>query len=113
MDISSLATKPQLQEIKLDDEEIIDSYGEPITFWMKDHLDLETYFDFYRYQQESSSDQLMNTMRKIILNAEGKQAIADDCILPLDITLSVMVKINDNLGKSKAKSSMKKVGTQV
>jgi hypothetical protein len=86
MDISSLATKPQLQEIKLDDQEIIDSYGEPITFWMKDHLDLETYFDFYRYQQESSSDQLMNTMRKIILNAEGKQAIADDCILPLDIT---------------------------
>jgi hypothetical protein len=113
MDIGSLATKPQLQEIKLDEQDIIDSYGESITFWMKDHLDLATYFDFYKFQQESTSDQLMNTLRKIILNAEGKQAIADDCILPVDITLAVMVKINDNLGKSKAKSSKKKVGTQV
>jgi hypothetical protein len=113
MNISKLATKPQLQEIKLDDQDIVDSYGEIITFWMKDHLDLATYFDFYKFQQESSSDQLMNTLRKIILNEEGKQAIEDDCILPVDITLAVMVKINENLGKSKAKSSKKKVGTQV
>jgi len=112
MDISKLATKPTLIEIKLDEAEIIENYGEEITFWMRDHLDLGTYFDFYKFQQESTSEQLMSTLRKIILNAEGKPAIADDEILPVDITLSVMVKINDNLGKSKTRLSQKEVGTQ-
>jgi hypothetical protein len=112
MDISKLAAKPALLEIKLDEQDIVDTYGEEITFWMKDHLDLATYFDFYKFQKENSSEQLMATLRKIILNAEGQQAIADDCILPVDITLAVMMKVNDNLGKSKARLSKKEVGTQ-
>ena len=112
MDISKLAAKPQLLEIKIDDADIVETYGEEITFWMKDHLDLGTYFDFYKFQKESSSEQLMNTLRKIILNAEGQPAIDDESILPVDITLAVMVKINDNLGKSKARLSKKEVGTQ-
>ena len=112
MDISKLAARPELIEIKLDEQDIIDTYGEEITFWMRDHLDLSTYFDFYKFQKESSSEQLMITLRKIILNSEGQPAIADDCILPVDITLAVMSKISDNLGKSKTRLSKKEVGTQ-
>lgn len=112
MDIGKLAKKPELVEIKLDDQDLIENYGEEITFWMKDHLDLSTYFDFYKFQQESTSEQLMATLRKIILNAEKQPAIADDEILPVDITLAVLVKINDQLGKSKTKLSKKEVGTQ-
>lgn len=110
--ITELATKPQLIEIKLDDSDIIENYGEEISFWMKDHLDLSTYFDFYKFQRDSSSESLMNTLRKIILNAEGKPAIEEDQVLPIDITLAVMVKINDQLGKSKTKLSQKEAGTQ-
>ena len=112
MKIDQLAAKPKLVEISLNDEEIVEAYGEPITFWMKDHLDLGTYFDFYKFQQDSTSDQLMKTLRKIILNEEGKPAIDSDSVLPVDITLAVMMKINDNLGKSKTKLSKKKTGTQ-
>jgi hypothetical protein len=111
MNISDFVKKPQLIEIAIDDEDIVENYGEPVKFWMRDHIDLDTYFDFYRYQKESSSEQLMNTLRKIILKQDGSKAVADDEVLPLDLTLSVLVRINDNLGKSSTKKSEKKTGT--
>jgi hypothetical protein len=111
MNISNFVKKPQLLEISIDDADIIETYGEPVKFWMRDHLDLDTYFDFYRYQKESSSDQLVATLRKIILKEDGSKAIADDEVLPLDLTLAVLVKVNDNLGKSGTKKSEKETGT--
>lgn len=110
MDISNFVKKPQLIEVAIDDEEIVKNYGEPIKFWMRDYVDLDTYFDFYRYQKESSSEQLMVTLRKIILKADGTKAISDDEVLPLDLTLAVLVKVNDNLGKSETKKSEKETG---
>lgn len=111
MNISELSKKPQLLQIAIDDEDIVEVYGEPVKFCMKDHIDLDTYFDFFRYQKESSSEQLMATLRKIILKEDGTQAIPDDEILPLDLTLAVLVKVNDNLGKSGTKKSEKETGT--
>lgn len=111
MDITNFVKKPQLLEISIDDADIVENYGEPVKFWMRDHIDLDTYFDFYRYQKESSSEQLMNTLRKIILKQDGVKAIADDEVLPLDLTLAVLVKVNENLGKSRTKQSEKETGT--
>ena len=111
MNITNFVKKPQLLEIAIDDADIVETYGEAVKFWMKDHIDLDTYFDFYRYQKESSSEQLMATIRKIILKEDGTRAIADDEVLPLDLTLAVLVRINDNLGKSGTKKSVKEAGT--
>lgn len=111
MNISDLVKKPQLIEAVLDDEDIVSTYDESIKFWMKDHLDLNTYFDFYRFQSESTSEALMSTLRKIILKEDGTPAIADDEVLPIDITLAALVKINENLGKLKTKKSVKEAGT--
>jgi hypothetical protein len=113
MEISKLATKPQLVEIVLDDADILESCGEPITFWMKEHLDLKTYFDFYKFQKESSEDELMQIMRKIILKEDGQAALTDDDILPVNITLAALVKINETVGKSRTKLLKKETGTQV
>ena len=110
MDIANFVKKPTLIEIAIDDENTIETYGEAVKFWMKDFVDLDTYFDFYRYQRESTSDQLMATLRKIILKQDGTRAIADDEVLPIDLTLSVLVKVNDNLGKSGTKKSVKEAG---
>lgn len=98
-------------EVAINDADIIETYGEEVKFYMKDHLDLDTYFDFYRYQQESSSEQLMSTLRKIILKQDGSKAIADEEVLPLDLTLAVLVKVNENLGKSGTKKSENQTGT--
>jgi len=112
MDIKKLAKKPKLIEVCLDDKEIIEEYGETITFWMKDHLDIMTYFDFYRSQNLSDSSQFQRVLSKILLNKNGEEVLKEDEILPLDITLAILTRINEVLGKSKTRSSTDQVGKQ-
>lgn len=111
MDISQFAKKPQLHKLVLDDQELLDTYGEEITFWMQDVVDINTYFDFYKHQGARDGDQLMNVLRKIILKEDGQPAINDGDIIPIDITLATLMKVNEHLGKSKARLSEKETGT--
>ena len=46
MELSSLKLRPKLIEITIADEDIVKQYGEAVTFYMLDHLDIQTYFDF-------------------------------------------------------------------
>jgi len=112
MQIKQLATKPKLIEVALDQEELVKEYGEPVTFWMKDHVDINTYFDFYRSQTEKEGDGVNQVLRKMILNAEGETVLADDEALPIDIALAAITKIGEVLGKSRTKSLTPSAGTQ-
>lgn len=110
--INQVAVKPKLVEITIDSKEIVETYGEPITFWMRDHLDLQTYFDFYKFQTDENRQNLLQVMRRIILTPEGQEAIGNDEELPVDITLEALYKINEQVGKSRTKSSIQETGTQ-
>lgn len=112
MDISKFAKKPELMKIEIDDEGIVKEYGDSVTFYIYDNVDIGTYFDFYKVQQEQDGDKLQALMRKIILKEDGKPALAADEMLPMDLTLAALVKINENLGKSKAKPSTQETGNQ-
>lgn len=112
MDIKAFARKPQLIEIELDSEDILESYGETIKFWMYDYVDISTYFDFFKSQRETDGEQLNALLRKIILNAKGEPAIGEDEKLPVDISVAALTKINETLGKSRTKLSTQKTGTQ-
>jgi hypothetical protein len=107
MEISSVVKKPELIKITLDDAQIIDVYGEPIEFWMKDFVDIDTYFQFFQSQAEQEKDvrQLGAILKKIVLKADGSPAIGEDEELPLAVVIPVITKVTENLGKSKAKLS--------
>jgi hypothetical protein len=104
MNIKDFARKPQLVEVTIDDEDIVTAYGEAITFYMMDFVKITTYFDFFRSQSENDGDRLNDILRKIILNAQGEPALKDDEILPIDICIAALTRINQTLGKSKTKS---------
>lgn len=110
MDISKFAKKPTLTKIVIDDDEIIQAYGEAIEFHMLDQMSISTYFDFYRLQQEQDSDKLNDLLRKIVLKEDGTPALSLEEILPVDLTLNLLVKINEFLGKSKTKTSTPTTG---
>ena len=112
MDIKDFARKPQLIKIVIDDADIVESYGDSISFWMKDYVDLTTYFDFFRVQNDRAGDELANLIRKIVLNEAGEPVLGPEDQLPIDITVSLLVKINETLGKSRPKSSTNTVGAQ-
>lgn len=105
MDIKKLVTKPKLIELEVNTPEVIESVGEPVVFYMKDHLELSTYFDFYKLQQNNDVNALMGLLRTMIFDKDGNRVLADDETLPVEVTLAILFKINDYLGKSKAKAS--------
>jgi hypothetical protein len=107
--LTEFAKKPELLEIKIDTPEIIEEYGEPVVFYMKDYVDINTYFDFFRAQTDKDSE-LDTILRKIVLNEKGEPSIKEGHTLPVDLAVAVLTKINDNLGKSKTKSLMKETG---
>lgn len=110
MDISSLAKKPQLVKVEITDEDIVNRYGEVISFWMMDEMGIDSYFKFYRLQQEQKSDELNALLRNLILKEDGSPALGQEEVLPVDLILAVLVGVNDFLGKSKPKTSESKTG---
>lgn len=112
MDISKFAKKPILTQLVMDQPEVIETYGEPIEFYIMDQMGISTYFDFYRLQQDQDSNKLNDLLRKIVLKEDGTPALAEDEIFPVDLTLGLLVKINEFLGKSKAKTSTQTTGEQ-
>lgn len=112
MDINTLARKPQLIEVVLDDDTIVKEYGDAVTFWMKDFVDINTYFEFFKSQTAKEGQELNILMRKIILNKQGEPALKEDEGLPIDIAVAALTRINETLGKSKAKASTPVNGTQ-
>jgi hypothetical protein len=110
MDISKLTKKPQLTKIEISDKDIVDQYGDIVSFWIIDEMDISTYFNFYKLQQSQDSNQLNELLRTLILKEDGTPAIASDEILPVNLTLAVLVAINDFLGKSNTKQVDPEIG---
>ena len=103
MDISTLAKIPKLAKIEISDQDIVDAYGDIITFWIIDEMGIGTYFDFYKLQQAQDSDSLNALFRKIILKEDGSPALGQGEVFPINLTLAVLVAINNFLGKSNTK----------
>ena len=107
--ISEFAKTPELLEIVIDTPDILAEYGEAVVFYMKDYVDINTYFDFFRAQTEQNGA-IDVILRKIVLNAEGQPCLKEGNTLPVELAVAVLGKINDNLGKSKTKSLTSETG---
>ena len=98
MKINQLASKPQLIKLTIDDEEIVAEYGEAIEFWTLDRQPLDTFMKLATASQ-SDPTQIIDIVRKLILDESGKQVIEGDQILPTSVFLKIIKKIVETLGK--------------
>jgi hypothetical protein len=110
MNIKKFASVPKLTEVKLDDAELVERYGEEITFYTHDIVTMTTYFDFFSARSENDFSQLSKIMKGLILNEEGKPALEENEDLPIDIAAAAMTKLGEILGKSQTKTSTQTVG---
>ncbi len=110
MNIQQFASTPKLIEIVLDDEDLIETYGEPITFYTYDVVSLSTYFEFFNSRSNSQFEALEKVIKKLILLEDGKPAVKENQDLPIDIAAAAIRKVGDILGKSLSKTSMKTTG---
>lgn len=98
MKLAALASKPQLIELTLDDAEVIASYGEALTFHTWDHQPLEVFMKLASVTQDNASG-VIDIVRTLILDENGKQIIQGEIMLPTDTLMAAIGKIVDLLGK--------------
>ena len=112
MNIKDFASKPELVEIVLDDTDLVEKYGEPITFHTYNIVRMTTYFDFFNARSNNEFAMLDKLMKSMILDSNGNRVIADDEDLPIDIAAAAINKIGEILGKQPSKASTQMTGVQ-
>jgi hypothetical protein len=98
MKLSQLAAKPQLIKLSLDDEEIVKEYEEPVEFYTWDRQPLEVFMKLANTDNGNMSA-MVDVVRTLILNEDGKPIIEGDTMLPSKLLIAAISKIVETLGK--------------
>jgi hypothetical protein len=98
MKLSQLAAKPQLIKLIIDEESFVEEYGEPIEFWTWDRQPIEVFMKLAN-QDNQNTGSLVEIVRTLILDENGKQIISGDAVLPSKILIAVISKVVETLGK--------------
>jgi len=97
MKITDLTAEPTLTKIIIDDENLVEKYGEEIEFWVWDRQPLEKYVAMA--QNGGDTGVVMNLAKEMILDEEGKQVMTGEKTLPSDIAMRALTKVIETLGK--------------
>jgi hypothetical protein len=98
MKLSQLAAKPQLIQLVLDDQDTIKEYGEAVEFWTWDRQPLDTFMKLAQ-SQDADAGKMIDIVRTMILDENGKEIITTDTMLPTTLLLRVIQRIVELLGK--------------
>jgi len=98
MKLNTLIATPQLIKIELNDEDTIKEFGEPIEWWIYDRQPLDKFLKLAT-NKDDTSEQLISTMREMILDEKGQPLLVGDSTLPTPVLLKVLNKMTETLGK--------------
>lgn len=98
MKLSQICSEPQLVEITLDDKETVKQFGEPLTFYTWDRQPMEIFMRLANVDQKNTGE-LINVVKTLILDDEGKQILNDKNMLPTSVLMKAIAKVTEQLGK--------------
>lgn len=98
MKLTELASKPQLSKMTIDDEPIVEKYGESLEFYIQDRLPIETYTKLASVKSDDPSD-MYRVIKDLILDEHGDPVMTDGNVLPMDVMNAAVMKVTENLGK--------------
>lgn len=98
MKLSQLAAKPQLISVALDDEDTIKEFGEPLEFYTWDRQPLDIFMQLAVAQSQDPKE-MLEIVRKLLLDESGKQILVDGVMLPTSVLIRAIAKLTDALGK--------------
>lgn len=107
MKLSALAKEPKLVKIEIDDSIIVETYGEIIEFWIYDRVDMETFMALASLEGEKNISEVINLMKNLILDDQGKPVMSDKKFLPNDIMIKAVEKTVQALGNFATLTSKK------
>lgn len=100
MKLQTLAAKPKLTKIELDSEDIIESYGEPIEFYVYDRQNMDTFMTLASLDEKAQIGELSAIVGELIYDEDGNKILENDSILPMNVMLKVVEKTVTVLGNS-------------
>lgn len=103
MDLKKLAAKPKLERIVIDEPHIIEEFGEPLEFYMWDRQPMNTYVRLSNVDTRDI-DNMIEEIRGLILDQEGKRMLENDDQLPITVLLSVINAVVTRLGNFKSQT---------
>lgn len=98
MKLSDITSEPQLVEIKLDDEEILQEYKEALVFHTWDRHPMDVFLKLANIDQKNTGD-LIEVVKTLILDENGKPVLSDKNMLPTSILMKAIAKVVEQLGK--------------
>lgn len=98
MDLKELSKQPKLIEIVIDDEKIVEKYGDSLTFYAYDRQPLDLYGKLSK-MTDDDYEHMQDVFKELILDKEGNPVISEKEILPIDVTMAAVTKVGEVLGK--------------
>lgn len=98
MKLTQLTAKPQLIKIQVDDEETVKEFGEAIEFWIWDRQPMHKFVKMANLK-ENDIESLVQVVREMVLDEEGKETLTEDVALPMNVLTKVIGKVVETLGK--------------
>lgn len=98
MKIQDLAAQPKLIEITIDKQELVEKYGEAVTFHFYDRQPLDVFAKLATATQDNVME-IASVIEKLILNEKGEPVMTDGDILPIDVLMEAINLISTHLGK--------------
>ena len=98
MQLDQLAQERKLIKLTIEDEGIVEKYGEALEFWVWDRQSLDT-FAKMSVITEDNALQYTDLLTDMILNKEGEPVMKDNKVLPVDVITEAIKLVGDTLGK--------------
>jgi copper chaperone CopZ len=98
MKIQQLAAKPKLIEITIDKQELVEKYGESVTFHFYDRQPLDVFAKLATATKDNVME-IASVIEKLILDEAGNPVMKDGEALPIDVLMEAINLISQHLGK--------------
>lgn len=96
--INQIASKPQLIKVVLNDDLTLEELGEELEFWTWDRQPLDKFMKLASTRQDKP-EEIIEVVKDLILDEEGKVVIKDGVMLPTQILIRIIEKVVSTLGK--------------
>ena len=113
MELSKLVSEPQLIKITIDEDHIVEKYGETLDFYMYDRQDMNTFMKLASISknkddniEEKDITSVFDMVKELIHDEHGNRLLEENQYLPTDIMLMVVKKSMQNLGNSLTQTSV-------
>jgi hypothetical protein len=98
LNLTQLASKPQLVKITLDSEAIKTKYLDELEFWIYDRQPIEQFIKMATNQTDNYGE-MIRMVNELVMDENGNKIITDGNSLPNDVMIAVIGAVVERLGK--------------